>query len=484
MANKANVKKNAVFNTIKTVFGIIYPLITFPYISRVLKAENVGKINFGNSIVSYFSLAASLGVATYAIRECSKVKENRDDLSKTASQILSINVFSTLFSYIALIITLIFAKSLQNYRLLICIQSSTILFSTLGADWLNTAMEDFRYITIRTIAFQILSLVLMFIFVRKPEHYILYAIISVVASSGSNILNIFYRKKYCTTKFTLDLNLKKHLPPIMLLFSMLLAQTIYTSSDTTILGLIKGDVEVGLYSTSVKIYNIVNQMVASVAYVVMPQLAAGFAKNDYDEINKLLKYALNFIIVLGLPCLVGINAITKEIIYVIAGEEYLRATTSLHILTIALLFSFIGGWFSNMTLLPSGREKVCLYSCAISSTVNIILNFILIPYYGLNAAAFTTMLAELIGIIFVSRFLDPNIHIDGLTEMLKGPILGCACIFIVSIIVKMFVNSYYLITIITIVLSILVYALILYITKNEFFLEMLKPFVSRIKNIF
>lgn len=294
---KSNVKKNTIFNSAKTVFGIIYPLITFPYISRVLMAENVGKVNFGNSIVSYFSLIASLGVSTYAIRECSKVRDSQDELSNTASQIFSINIISTLISYFALAVTLFIARPLDNYRELICIQSATILFTTLGADWINSAMEDFKYIAIRTIGMQLVSLALMFLFVKKPEDYIKYAVISVVASSGANIINILYRRKFCKMRLTIHMNLRKHLPHIMLMFSMILSQTIYTNSDTTILGLFRGDFEVGLYSTSVKIYHLINTMIASVAWVVMPQLSSGFAKKDYFEVNKLLKYSMNFIIV-------------------------------------------------------------------------------------------------------------------------------------------------------------------------------------------
>lgn len=477
--HKTSVQRNTIYNTVKSVFGILYPLITFPYISRVLGAENVGRINFGNSIVSYFTLAASLGVTTYAIRECSRVRENREELSRTASQILSINMLSTLIAYVALAITFVCSRSLDSYRVLICVQSSTILFTTLGADWLNSAMEDFRYITIRTIGAQILALLIMFVFVRRPEHYILYAAISVLATSGSNILNIYYRRRYCETRFTWQMDLRRHMPPIMLLFSMILAQQIYVNSDITILGLLKGDVEVGLYSTSVKIYNIVNQVVASVAYVVMPQLAAGFAREDYAEINRLLRYALNFIIVLGLPCITGMNVIAREIIYVIAGEEYLGAATSLHILSAALLFSFIGGWISNMTLLPAGRERLCIYSCIVSALVNIVLNLLLIPYYGLNAAAFTTMLAEFIGMVIVARFLHPQIHIDGLRQMLMGPILGCIGIVCVGLFVKSMVGSYYVVTLMTIVLSAMVYGIILCALRNEFAVAMMRPIVAR-----
>lgn len=481
MSDKINVNKNAMFNTIKSISGIIYPLITFPYISRVLMAENVGKINFGNSIVSYFSLIASLGVTTYAVRECSKVREDRQQLSKTASQILSINIFSTLIAYIALVITFVFARSLDNYRTLICIQSASIIFTTLGADWLNTAMEDFKFIAIRTVGMQGISLVLMFIFVQKPEDYIAYAVISIVASSGANIINIFYRRRFCRTRFTLQLDLKKHLPPILLLFSMILSQTIYCNSDITMLGLMKGDLEVGLYSTSVKIYNIINTVVTSVVWVVMPQLSSGFAKKDYKEVNRLLKYSLNFIIVLGLPCLVGLNVITKPLLYVIAGEEYLGASTSLHILTVSLLFSFISGWIGNMMMLPAGKEKICLISGIISALLNVLLNLVLIPKWGLNAAAFTTATVEFVGIWVKQPFIDKQIKIDGFKEIIKAPIIGCIAIAIIGVTASKLISSSFSISLVTIGLSIVIYVLILLIMKNEFFLGFVRPVFKKIK---
>ena len=292
----ADVRKNTIYNAVKSVCGIVYPLITFPYISRVLLAENIGKINFSGSVVSYFSLIASLGISTYAIRECSKYRNDRKKLGDIASEILSINICSTVLAYAALGFTLLFARPLDAYRELIMIQSLNILFSTLGADWLNSAMEDFRYITLRTTGMQIVSLILMFLFVRRPEDYIRYACISVLSASGANVINIFYRRRYCRTRLIFHINWKKHLTPILLLFSLILSQTIYTSSDTTILGLFKGDIQVGLYGTSVRIYNIVNTLVASVALVVMPQLSAAFSGRDYGKVNELLKYYLNLLL--------------------------------------------------------------------------------------------------------------------------------------------------------------------------------------------
>lgn len=473
--------QNTVFNTLKSIFSIIYPLITFPYISRVLMAENVGKINFGNSVISYFSLVASLGVTTYAIRQCSLVKNDKEKLEKNASEIFSINVFSTLLSYAALIVTLVCAKELDSYKTLITIQSIAICFTTLGADWLNTAVEDFKFIALRTIGVQIASILLMLVFIKTPDDYLKYAGLCVLASSGANVINIFYRKKICHIRFTLRLNLKKHLPSILLLFSLLLSQTLYCNSDITMLGLMKGDYEVGLYSTSVNIYNIVNSIVASVAWVVMPQLSVGFAAKDYTEINRLLKYSLNFIVVLGLPCLVGLNMITEELIYVLAGAEYVDASLSLHILTVSLLFSFIGGWIGNMMMLPAGKEKLFLISTIVSAVSNVMLNLLLIPKYGLNAAAATTTLAELIGIVIQVPFVDRQIKITDLREVLKAPIIGSAGILLVGTVGKYLLHSAFSTVAFTVGGGVVIYICVLVALKNEFFDTIIKSTLPQIR---
>ena len=481
--NNTNLGKNTVLNTIKTVFSIIFPLITFPYVSRILGVENVGKINYGNSIVSYFSLIAGLGISTYAIRECSKVRDDNDKLSDTASQIISINILSTVISYVALFITLSFASKLDPYRELIIIQSTVIVFTTLGADWLNPAMEDFKYITIRTISAQFVSLLLMFIFVRHTEDYITFAIISVLASSGANVVNIIYRRRFCRMRFTIQIDWKRHLPHILLLFSMLLSQTIYTSSDTTMLGLMKSDYQVGLYSTSVKIYNMVNQVVASIAYVLMPGLSKCFAEKNYSKINETLRYGLSYIVTLGVPCLIGLNTITVPIIYTVAGKNYLPAAISLHILTVALLFSFIGGFFGNLIMLPSGREKICLMINIISAVLNFGLNLIMIPRWGLNAAAFTTAVSNMVGMIISLRFVEKEIKIYRISEIIKAPLIGGIGILIISAVIRILVTNNYMITLLTILLSTVEYAWVLYILKNEFFMNFLESLKRKfIKN--
>lgn len=471
---KTSVKENTFYNIIKSCSSLLFPLITLPYISRVLLADNVGKINFGNSIINYFSLAASLGVTTYAVRECARVRSDEKKLGTVASQIISINICTTILSYVVLLITLFLASPLEEYRCLIVIQSTAILFTTLGADWLNTAMEDFKYITIRTVFFQLVALVLMFIFVKKPEDYLMYAAITVLSTSGGNIVNIFYRKKYCKTYFTFQMNLKRHLSPIFQLFAMLLSQQVFVNSDTTILGLVKGDYQVGLYSTSVKIYNIVNTLVSSITWVVMPKLSSGFAKGDYKDVNKVLRFALGFIVTLGFPLVVGINIMASDIIKVVAGEGFVEATMSLKILTIAQAFSLAWCFVMNIVLLPAGKDKVCLRACVVSAIFNIVTNLIFIPQFGLNAAAATTAISQFIGLVLCIPYVNAEVKLTNLKYLLFPPVLGSMVIGALLIMINRIFEFSFFKVFMSVLICVVVYMFIQILLKNELILDFIR----------
>lgn len=478
----ASIKKNTVYNFIKTASAVIFPLITFPYSSRVLHTEYIGKVNFGASIISYIALIASLGISTYAIRECSKVKDDKKKLGDTASQIISINVFSTVLAYLILAALLLFWRALDGYELLIVIQSLSILFTTLGADWLNTAMEDFRYITLRTFFFQIISLVSMFAFVHGPEHYLIYACISVTSSSGANIANIVYRRRYCRTRFTLNIEWRRHLGPILTLFALYLSQIIYVNVDTTMLGVMKGDVEVGLYSTAVKIYNLVNMAVASVAQVVLSELSFQYSRTqrDYNRINHLLQYSARFIVTLGFPCVVGLNLLAPEIIEIIAGKEYAGSVPALHILTISLLFSYLGGFVGNIILTPQGKDKENLRICVISAVLNLVLNFIFIPKWGLYAAAATTAASEFAGFCLAVCHVEKEVDIGSKLKLAGSPTLGCILMTVAAFVLKRFVTRLVARTVIIFFACSVVYFIVLFLCKNELMMSFVKSVKARI----
>ena len=480
--SEKSIKVNSILNVIKTISSIIFPLITFPYISRILQPENVGKVNFGSSFVSYFSLIASLGITTYAIRECSAVRGDKKKLGEKASQIFSINVCTTTVAYVLLGLSLIFFQKLDSYRTLIIIQSTAILFTTWGADWLNSAMEDFKFITIRSIGFQFISLILMFILVHQPDDYYKYAAITVLSSCGANITNILYRRKYCTVRFTKDMHWREHFTPILLLFVMILAQNIFSNADTTMLGLMKGNFEVGIYSTAHKMKNIIVQVVASLCWVVMPRMSYYFAEDDWDKINVMLKKVLSVMVTIGFPCVAGCVVLSGEIIEIVAGNQYSAASLPLIILMLSFIVDIFGGSFlGNMVCLPAKQEKVFMEACCFAAVVNVVLNYILIPYGGASAAAFTSGISAIV--IFVWLFVkkDKRVKLNYIWEVCKGPLIGSLLIVLFCLGMKQFISSLLILPLVCVLGSVFIYSLTQLAMKNELIIEVLNIIVRRIK---
>lgn len=469
----SSLKKNAIFNTIKTCSSLAFPLIVFPYVLRVLQPTNVGKVNFGQSVVSYFTLLSTLGMSTYAIRECAKVKEDKKKLTELASQLYSINLYTTIIAYVLLTITLLAFRKFDDYRILIIILSSTILFTSLGADWLNSAMEDFKYITIRTVAFQIVSILLIFVFVQEPEDYIRYACITVLSSSGGNVVNIRYRRRYCTLKITTKMNIKKHIIPILAFFAMLLSSTIFANADTTMLGLMTNDYEVGIYGTAHKISHLVSQLVQSIIVVLIPKLSVLFSKGDFTSINKLLRKLLVFNISLGLPCVIGVIMIAKDAVFVFAGADYLASANVLKIMILSFAFSLVGGSFiGSGIMLPMGKEKYYMIVCLITAACNIILNYFFIPIYQSQAAAATTAFNGLLIFLLLLFKVDKRIKIERLASVFISPVLGGVGIIGVCLLCQN-IEHIVIRLLVSLSASALVYGIILYMMKNEMVMEII-----------
>lgn len=470
----SNLKRNTLFNMIKVVAQLIFPLITFPYISRVLGATSVGKVNYANSIYSYLSLLATLSISTYAIRECSIVRDDKTKLNKTASQIFTINLYSTGFAYVVMFAIICIPK-FQTIQNLIIINSINMIFVTLGADWINNTFEDFKYITLRTIAFQILSLILMFLFVHNPSDYVKYVIISVIASSGSEVTNIFYKKKYVDLKFVKKPDFKKHFPVIMKYFASVVAQQIYVNSDIIMIGWMSTNRAVGLYSTASKIYNIINALLASIFVVTLPQASLSYGKGNYERYNSILKKIIIFLIGIGLPCVVGLILIPKNIITFISGPEYIDASASLGIFGITLLFSFIHGFVGNMLAIPVGDFDTGILAAVISSIINIGLNWILLPVFGFTIAAVTTAVAEffsaLVFIIRLRKRVKVKIKIEEILKSFAHSLMGCVAFTVYIIFAEQLPLGDNWKTIVIIGGSAIIYMLVLLLCRDEFVME-------------
>ena len=469
---------NALLNAIKTIFSIIFPLITFPYISRVLGVENIGIYNFSTSVVSYFTLLAGLGINTYAIREGARYRNSKKEISEFCSEVFSINLISTLISYGILAVCLLFLPNLHDDALIILILSVSICFTTLGCEWVFNIYEEFGYITIRTILFQIISLILMFVFVKNKHSLIQYALITVLATSGANIINIFARKKFCDIRFCFGVKLRKHLFPILILFANSIAMTIYINSDVTILGLISGNYYVGLYSVATKVYTMLKSLLGALIVVSIPRLSSYLGAENKKQYIETSSIILNALITIAVPAMVGTFALSDEIVLILSGREYIAASMSLTILSVALVFSIVSWFYTSCVLVVNKQDKSVLKATTLAAVANIVMNVILIPYFNQNAAALTTALAELISAFvcywYGKKYFHANLQKNDIISVLMGSFL----ILLICYLVRLCISSLCVSVVVSVVISMIIYGAVLVLFRNNS-LKYILDFVKR-----
>ena len=447
--------------------SLLFPLITFPYVSRILGVENLGRYNYANSIVSYFILLAGLGISDYAVREGAALRHDRVKLNRFADEMFTFNIISTVIAYFLLLIVILIAPGIGGYRLLLIILSLQVVLKTIGIDWIYTIYEDYFYITIRSITFQILSLLLLFAFVHTHDDLNLYACITVVAGAGSCILNFIHARNIVAIRLTRRIDWRKHLRPIIVLFAMSLTVSIYVNSDITVLGILSSDRTVGIYSVSTKIYAIIKSILGTILVVSIPRLSALYGTGRMAEFKITASDIYCTLITIMLPAITGIIILSEPIVRLVSGEEYLDATPSLEILGVALLFCMAAWFWGQCVLVPMKRENEVFKVTVISAGLNLILNFIMIPFWQEKAAALTTVIAE--GCTYVWSAIKGR-KISGVVGMgvtyIKS-IAGCGCILIVSMVMKNVIDSNIFYVIATIVISIIVYFGVEILLKNE-----------------
>lgn len=471
---KKSLSINALLNGIKVFLNLLFPLITYPLIFRTLGAECYGKFQFSNSVVSYFVLLAALGVSSYAIREGSKYKNDKKKMTQFVSEIFSINLISCCFSLLLLFLSLFFVAKFHDYKLIISILSINVITNTLGVEWLLITYEEFKYITIRTFLFQIISIILLFLFVHSPNDLLIYTAITVLSTGGANILNFLKMKKTLNIHFVFSKALKKHLAPILILFFSTLSQQIYLNSDITLLGLLNSDREVGLYSASAKIFNITKQLINAIIAVSIPRLAYLIGKRKVTKYQPLLYNVFNIVFVLTIPMSLGLCLLSKDIILIIAGIDYIQATVPLTILSFSLIFASLSYLFANAILISFRQEKVVLIASVISSLFNIIFNIILLPKYSIVAAAITTFLSEMIMFSICFHFSRKKVQFLLDVKNLKASVFGCFIIVFICIIIHILIQNLYLRTFLSILLSVVAYFGIHCIFKSPFYLNYIK----------
>ena len=464
-----SLKLNAFFNVVRNVLRLIFPLITFPYVSRVLMPEGIGKVNFANSIVMYFYTIASLGIGSYGIREAAKIRNDRLALAKFTKEMLSINMVSTLVSYILLAASLVFVKKFESYRILIIVNSSSIILNTIGFEWLYSALEEYGYITLRSIIFQIISLALTFILVRNSDDVVNYALVSVISNVGSNVCNLIHARRYLDLKTKVKLEIKKHLKPIFLLFFSSIAITVFSILDTSMVGFIKDDVEVGYYTSASKIIRMIRDLFPAISTVMFARVSYYVGTKETQKIKEVTGQIFNLFYALSIPICMGFILLMKPILLLMCGSEFLPAVAVGQVLAPLVILSSISGYLSGAILISFGREKIYMYVEVGAALLDIVLNFAFIPKYGALGAGIATLITELV--MFIVFHISVKNEISGV-KIKKALVQYIISSVIMALVVYMEIKYLPLSPILQILLGAvsgaLIYFVILVIMKNEF----------------
>lgn len=487
MAKQKSIKLNFIMNAILTMSGFIFPLITFPYVSRVLLPVGTGKVSFATSIIAYFAMFAQLGIPTYGIRACAKVRDDKEKLSKTVQEIFIINFIMTCLSYAVFFVALFSVPKIQVEKELFLVIGSTLFFNLIGMEWLYKALEEYTYITIRSIAFKFIGLIVMFLTVQSQEDYVFYGLITIFSTVGSNIFNFINAHKYISFKPFKQYNLKPHIKPIMVFFAMAISITVYTNLDVVMLGFMKTDVDVGYYNAAVRIKDILVSIVTSLGTVLLPRLVYFLEQGNTEEFHRISKKAIRFVAVAATPLMLYFMIFAKEGIFFLSGEAYAGSILPMQIIMPVLLFIGMSNILGIQMLVPMGKEKIVLYSTICGAVVDLLVNLLLIPQYGAAGAAVGTLIAELVVWVYQLVHLK-DLVLVAYKELSYGKI-GIALLVATLlsgwmknlVIADSVVWNCFFILLFSAVTFFGVYVVVLTITKEPFIVEIERQMLSKIK---
>ena len=466
----ASLKKNIVLNYINTITGIIFPIITFPYASRILNPEGIGIVNFYNSIISYIVLLTSLGIPLYAVKEVAKYRDDIYKRNKVTVELTLLSLILCLFGYIIVILIGIFIPHINENLVLFYILSSSILFNALGIQWFYQGIEDFHFITIRALIIRTLAALSLFIFVKEKSDIIPYGLITIGSTVGNNLINFIHLRKFISCSFIkeMEIDLYRHLKPTIRIFILNVIISIYVQLNTIMLGFLDGDYAVGIYSAGNKLPHMLLSVVTSMSAVMLPRCSNLIINGKLDEFANVIKKSINLVLMLSLPLTFGLIILAKPIIYIFCGSSFIDAIPVVCWTSPIILFIALTNIIGIQILYPLGKENIVICSTLIGAMVNLVLNIILIPRYSTIGVSISTFIAEL-SVLFMQvcigrKYFPTRLFDKHKLHYLIGAII--MCFIIIPVIV--FIKGYLLQVVISCVLGILFYGMYLIIIKDAF----------------
>ena len=407
-----SLKVNYIFNMLNTVTGLLFPLITFPYASRIMLADGIGQVNFFQSIIQYITLLTCLGIPMYAIRKIASVRDNVAERNKVAVEILLLHSTLSLIGYVIVALLAAFVSDIQVNIPLFFILSLTIFFTAIGCEWFYQGMEDFKYITVRGLIVKTIAVILLFVFVRTKEDILWYAGYLVFGILGGNVFNFIRLRKYISWR---DLPFKElhplvHLKPALHIFVLNLVISLYVNLNSIMLGFMADNTSVGLFTAATKLSHVLLSLVSALGTVMLPRLSNLISTGQKEKFNELAQKSITVVMALTLPLTAGLIMTAKYLIPLFCGNTYEPAILTLQIISPIIIMIGISNVLGIQILYPQGQENKVILCTALGALVNLVLNIWLIPRYAQDGAAISTLFAETmvtVSMIFIGRKYIP-----------------------------------------------------------------------------
>lgn len=477
----SSIKKNVVYSSILTISGYLFPLLTFPYTTRVLGVNNIGICNFVDSIIQYFIYFSMMGITTVGIREIARSKGNQQLLSKTYSSLLSLNLLTTIIALFILTVCIFCIPRIREYRFLFWIGSAKILANTLLIEWLFKGLEDFKYITIRTIIVRGLYVVLVFLLVHKPEDYTIYFALTSFMVVGNATINLLYSRKLVTVSF-IDIKWKHYCSPFVTLGIYNLLTSMYTTFNVAFLGFNSNTTEVGYYSTAIKLYGIIMSFYTAFTGVMMPRMSVLLEENNITEFKRMAQKSVEVLFAFAIPLIIFAECCASDIVYVIAGAGYEGAITPMRIVMPLMLVIGYEQVLVLQMLSPMRKDTAILKNSLFGALVALGLNIAIVPSYASKGTAIVWVFSEISVMLsaqyYVNKFLKYRMPIRAFAKRL----FFAFPLFLLSLAATHFIQSRIGVLCVVAFISFLGCAMVeIFVLKNELILSNIDILKSKLK---
>ncbi len=475
-----SIKKNYLYNLVYQILILILPLITTPYISRVLGPTNVGIYSFTVTIVTYFTLFGALGVSLYGQREIAYARENKRQRKKAFFEIIVFRTITMAISTCIYIFAYVNGSQYQEYYRILILY---LIAATFDISWFFQGIEEFKKTVTRNVAVRIISVACIFIFVKKPEDLSKYLLIYALADLVGNLSLWFYLPKYFNGVKIGKFSAFRHAVPIIMLFIPQIAIKVYNIIDKTMIGYMIADKAVlGNYEEAHKVINVLFTIVSSLGIVMVPRIASIYASGDKKTLNSYIVRSFRFMFFLAYPITFGIDVVAKEFVPIFLGTNFTQTANIIYILSPIVIGTGITNVIGVQYLLPTKRQKEYTISAIAGLITNVVLNFIIIPFWGGIGAALTTTVAQfvLVGVqIYYVRNELPikKAFISGKKYFIASIVMFLCCL-LTGVIIKTGILS----ILIKIIVGAIAYLFMLIVLGDKYVYDIRDFFINRAKS--